>query len=84
MMRNGGFNNYGMSGYSGGGDWGWIMMIGILVLIIIGVIALFKYLEHSHSPVNQLQVTKAIDVLNERYARGEISETEYFKIKNNL
>ena len=83
MMRDGDFN-YGMSGYGGGGDWGWIMMIGLLVIIIIGVVALFKYLEHSHPPVNQSQGTKAIDVLNERYARGEINETEYLKIKKIL
>jgi uncharacterized membrane protein len=28
--------------------------------------------------------TKPLDILNERYAKGEITEEEYFKVKRNL
>lgn len=38
MYYNG--NDYGMMGYG----FGWIMMIGVLVLVILGIAALIKYL----------------------------------------
>jgi uncharacterized membrane protein len=34
-------NNYGMMGYG----FGWVMMIGILILIVLGIIALIKYIK---------------------------------------
>lgn len=39
-MMNFNGNDYGMMGYG----FGWIMMIGLLVLVILGIMALIKYL----------------------------------------
>ena len=71
-------NGYGMMGYG----WGWIMMLGILIIVVLGIIALFRYLQHSNSSKN-LGIT-AIDILNEKYARGEISTDEYNRKKTDI
>ena len=71
MMRYSGFG-YGMMGYG----WGWIMMIGILIIVVLGILALFRFLQHSIGPSS-----RAIDILKEKYARGEISNEEYKRKK---
>lgn len=61
-------NGYGMMGYG----WGWLMMIGIFILVVLGVIALIRYLQQS----TQINKT-ALDILSERYTKGEISDEGY-------
>jgi len=70
---------YGMPwGYGFGG----VFMIVWWVLIIIGIIMLVKWLLNSKS--FRGGNSKALDILNERYARGEIDEQEYKKRKSDL
>lgn len=76
MMGYGGYG-YGMMGYG----WGWLMMIGIFILVVLGIIALIRYLQQSARPDRQVTVKTALDILNERYARGEISDEEYQRKK---
>lgn len=72
MMGYGGYG-YGMMGYG----WGWLMMIGVIALTILGIVALVRYLQHSSRPNYQPAGNNALNILNERYAKGEITEEEY-------
>ena len=72
MMRYGGYG-YGMMGFG----WGFIMMIGILILIILAVVALIRFVQRSSPNSSINSGSKALEILNERYARGEISDEEY-------
>lgn len=70
---------YGMMGYG----WGWFMMIGIVVLTVLGIVALINYLQLSTRSFGRSS-NNALSILNERYARGEITEEEYNQKKLQL
>lgn len=60
----------------------WIFMFGILVLTIVIVFALFYYLKQTKGLDERSKST--LDLLNERYAKGEIDAAEYKKIKDQI
>lgn len=60
----------------------WIFMFGILVLTIVIVFALFYYLKQTKGLDERSK--SALDLLNERYAKGEIDAAEYKKIKDQI
>ncbi|MEU6319850.1 hypothetical protein [Streptomyces sp. NPDC047009] len=79
-----------MMWYDGGWGWGgWFAMIVFMVLlwalIIVGVIALVRYLTGTHHQSGPHPASggpgggsrQAEDLLAERFARGEIDEDEY-------
>lgn len=70
---------YGMMGYG----WGWFMMIGVVVLTVLGIVALINYLQLSFKTSGHPN-GNALNILNERYARGEITEEEYNQKKSLL
>ncbi len=70
----------GMGGF-GMGLFGWVFMILIWVLIIAGIIALVKWLTQSTSG-NQKKTP--LEILQDRFARGDINEDEYEHKKNIL
>jgi len=86
-----------MRGFSGGqafsrfgmmGNFGWFGMLVclvIVILIIIGIVWLIKSLMNrsNRNVVSQVN-NRSIEILNERYAKGEITKEEYETIKKSL
>jgi putative membrane protein len=76
------------------GDW-WMWLIGIFVMFLFwgGVIALVIYairavarssrVDNERSPT-YYKSSIALDILKERYARGEISRDEYLQLRRDL
>jgi putative membrane protein len=74
------------------GDWGmgWFGMIVMFIfwsLIIVGLVLLIRWLiqatgSRGHSGGNT--DSKAMDILKERYARGEINRDEFESMKKDL
>jgi len=78
-----------MMGYGYGNSVGWlgmgfgmIMNLAFTALIIMAVVWVFK--EVFRGGHKQEASTGALEILKERYARGEITNEEYQRIKNEL
>lgn len=69
----------GSFGWFGPG-FGWLFMILVWVLVIAGIVALIKWLGSSST---QRSATP-LEILQARYARGEINEKEYERIRREL
>jgi len=66
---------------------GGILMVIIAVLVIIGAVYLIKWIVNStrnQSQRGSFQTASALDILKERYARGEIDKQEFEAKKNDL
>lgn len=79
---------YGYGGYDGyGGGYGWMGMIMPMILVV-GIILLGIYLFRRNASLvhtNGLgKQNSGLDILCERYARGEIDSTEYKSRKRDL
>ncbi len=74
---------YGVMGQ--GGWWlGWIFMILMWVLVAGGVAAVLKYLFSSGGNSRGAARPSALEVLAERYARGEIDKAEFEQKRKDL
>lgn len=75
-------DGYGMAG---GFGFGGIFMILWWVLIIVGIVALVKWVATSSGRDGRNGGgSKALEILKQRYARGEIDEQEFQKRKRDL
>ena len=81
MWMIGGGGNPMMSGWNGFGLLGWIPMLFLWILLILGVVALLRYLGRSGQ---QQEHRTPLDILKERYARGEINKKEFEEKKKDL
>jgi putative membrane protein len=72
-----------MHGYGGMGfgmGWGWIIGLIFLVILIWIIIRITSRGQSSNQTINR----SALDILNERYARGEMDKDEFEEKKRNL
>lgn len=82
MMGGGGNHMMGYGGWGGFG-FGWIFMIIFWVIIILGAVALVRYLGGTKR--NNADKDKTpLDILKERYAKGEITKKEFEEMKKDL
>ena len=64
------------------GAFGWLLMLLWWVVIIVAVVALVKWLTNQSK--NDASGKSALDILKERYAKGEIDKNEFEEKKKNL
>lgn len=76
MMYDWGYGNNGTD------IWGFIFMLLMMALVVIGVIVVVRHLSHSASG-SQKEET-ALDVLKKRYAKGEIDKKEFSEKRKDL
>lgn len=76
-----------MSGYWGMGWFGFILMILFFLIVLVGIGALIRWFIQSHGDKQSQYLnndSKALAILRERYARGEISHEEFESMKKDL
>lgn len=76
-----------MSGWGGMGMGLGLGMIGMSlfwILLIVAIVMLVKSMQGSGTSSGQRQEKTALDILKERYARGEIEREEFEQKKRDL
>lgn len=65
--------------------WGALMMV-FWVLVIAGIVALVVWAirEKQPSPTGRVRESEALEILKQRYARGEITREEYERMRQDL
>jgi len=77
-----GNNGYGMM--SGGWFGGGLFMLVFWVIVIVGVFFAVRWLMSRSRPPTGPSENTALEILKQRYARGEISHEELLKMKENI
>jgi putative membrane protein len=81
MMRWG--YRYGMMGFG----LKWLLLLIIVTLCVLAVVLLVRYLQKpakTTKPNNQTSGKTALEILDEKYVNGEITDEEYISKKTNL
>lgn len=69
------------------GDWGWGGWLGMSIMMVLvwgGILALGFLLVRVLSDRPNTSTTSALDIARERYARGELSDEEFLRIRQDL
>ena len=70
---------------SGGGMIiGPLMMLGVFALFIVSVVAIIRWIAGTGRTLQNSTTKSAVEILNERFAKGEIEKEEYEERKNVL
>lgn len=70
--------------------WGWGMGFGMIsvvlfwILVILGIVILVKWISGASSGPGPTPARTALDILKERYARGEIGREEFEQKKRDI
>ncbi|NDU92064.1 MAG: SHOCT domain-containing protein [Ferrovum sp.] len=64
-------------------SWGWFLWFGI-VFLLFSSIGNWGYSYRAHQKYGNQTRKEAVDILNERYARGEVSREEYGQMKADI
>lgn len=81
MHRGYWFNGYGNM------FWSWLIPLALILLIAIAVYMIFRNNKTGDQTLrddNTQSTNRAHEILDERYAKGEIDEEEYKRMKRNL
>jgi putative membrane protein len=76
-----------MMGWGGGWGWSWFGMIHMVLwwlLIVLGIVVLAKWLFGGAGGGRGPGEDRALSILRERYARGEIDKAEFEARKHDL
>jgi putative membrane protein len=89
MFNGWGYTGWGMMGpgMMGGLGFGWFMPILAIVfwgLVIWGIVAFIRFLVSSSGTPAAVHTASAIEILKDRYARGEISREEFEEKRKDL
>ena len=68
-------DDYGLHRAGGSNVWGIIFMFLMMVLVVVGIVAIVHYMNHGTH--QQKKEGTAIDLLEKRYAKGEIDKKEF-------
>lgn len=71
------------SGWGWGMGFGWIFMILFWALLILGVAALARWVFPTACSANG-RGRRPLEILKERYARGEITGEQYAQMRRNV
>lgn len=75
-------HGYGMDEIGHGDNvWGWLFMIAMMTLVVLGIILLVRFASGSQAEANK---SNTLDVLKHRYAKGEITKKQFDEIKTDL
>lgn len=83
-------NRFGVGSFGFGGSYGYggfnlFMMIPMLIILFLAAYFIYKAIGRRNlNFADGISSSKAIDILNEKFARGEISEEEYKAKKNQI
>lgn len=76
-----------MMGYFGAGPWMWLGPISMLLfwgLVIVGVVLALRTMWSHQNSGGAGSGSAAVDILDQRYARGEITREEYQRMREDL
>ena len=73
-----------MGGYGMGWGFGWFFMLLWWALIIAGIVVLVRWLAGTSRDSHNIAGKTALDILKERYARGEINRETYEQMRRDL
>lgn len=88
----GGYGPHGMMGYGGGwgsagpmmlfGGFFWLLLLALGVLVVVWIVRGSSH--GGHYPLRSNPRSSGLDILEERYAKGEVQRDEYLQKKRDL